>query len=135
MLVGSPAYFAWHGLPLYPCDLLLHQCLQHKFPLSGKLEVWPRRVNLPELAPLLPESMVANNIETLTFVALQDMGIVFVPTFTVQRQLHNGQLQRVFENYPDQPDTFSMLRPASRHTSPTLRVLIDYLSEQMFPSA
>jgi len=134
VLVGSPAYFARHGVPRHPRDLAGHQCLQHKFPLSGKLEVWPLRVAPPEILPPLPESMTGNNIETLTYVALQDMGIVFVPTFTVHRELQSGRLQRVLDDYLDQTVTFSMLWPASRHASPKLRALIDYLSAHLFPA-
>jgi DNA-binding transcriptional LysR family regulator len=134
VLVGSPAYFARRGVPQHPRDLAGHQCLQHKFPLSGKLEAWPLRVAPPELMPPLPESMIGNNIETLTYVALQAMGIVFVPTFTVHRELQSGRLRRVLDDYLDQSVTFSLLWPASRHASPKLRVLIDYLSAQLFPA-
>ena len=135
VLVGTPAYFAKHGLPRHPRDLVRHQCLQHKFPLSGKLEVWPLRVAPPEVMPPLPESIIANNVETLTYVALQNMGIVFVPTFTVHRELQSGQLQRVLDDFLDQEVTFSLLWPASRHASPKLRVLIDYLGQHLFPPA
>jgi DNA-binding transcriptional LysR family regulator len=134
VLVGTPAYFAKHGLPQHPRDLVRHQCLQHKFPLSGKLEVWPLQVAPPELMPPLPASMIGNNIETLTYAALQDMGIVFVPTFTVHGELQSGRLRRVLDDYLDQTVTFSMMWPASKHASPKLRVLIDYLGEHLFPS-
>ncbi|WP_239504938.1 LysR substrate-binding domain-containing protein, partial [Stenotrophomonas maltophilia] len=37
-LVGSPAYFARHGTPRCPEDLLRHTCLHYRFPNTGRLE-------------------------------------------------------------------------------------------------
>jgi DNA-binding transcriptional LysR family regulator len=37
VLVGSPDYFAQHGVPLSPQDLSNHACLRHKFCATGKL--------------------------------------------------------------------------------------------------
>lgn len=42
-LVGSPAYFARHGTPRCPEDLLRHTCLHYRFPNTGRLEEWPLR--------------------------------------------------------------------------------------------
>ena len=36
-LVGSPAYFARHGTPRCPEDLLRHTCLHYRFPNTGRL--------------------------------------------------------------------------------------------------
>lgn len=63
-LVGSPAYFARHGTPRCPEDLLRHTCLHYRFPNTGRLEEWPLRRADGEAPPQIPVSMVCNNIET-----------------------------------------------------------------------
>jgi DNA-binding transcriptional LysR family regulator len=40
-IVGSPAYFQKAGSPVEPNDLVNHACLHHRFPSTGKLEIWP----------------------------------------------------------------------------------------------
>ncbi|PXZ76371.1 LysR family transcriptional regulator, partial [Pseudomonas aeruginosa] len=42
-LVGSPTYFARHGTPRCPKDLLRHTCLHYRFSNTGRLEEWPLR--------------------------------------------------------------------------------------------
>lgn len=80
-LVGSPAYFARHGTPRCPEDLLRHTCLHYRFPNTGRLEEWPLRRADGEAPPQIPVSMVCNNIETRVCFALRDQGIACLPDF------------------------------------------------------
>ena len=131
VLVGAPDYFAKHGLPTHPGDLVRHACLQHKFPATGKLERWPLRRDEDEPDLVLPETMTSNTIEAIAYVALQGKGIAFLPTFIVREALDSGQLRTVLDDYMDRSVTFWMLWPASRYASPKLRVFIDYMSEHL----
>ena len=84
-----------------------------------------------EAEPELPQSFVANTIEVLAFLALQDKGITFLPTFLVRDALASGALQIVLDDFIDQTVTFWILWPASRYASPKLRVFIGYVSEHL----
>lgn len=133
LLVASPAYIAQRGVPRQPADLAGHACLQYRFPNSGKLEAWPlrRAAHEPELS--LPTSMICNNIETRVSFALQGLGIACLPDFAIREALADGRLRTVLDDYVDRSGTFRVLWPASRHPSPKLRVLIDFLGERVFP--
>ncbi|WP_144107784.1 LysR substrate-binding domain-containing protein [Paraburkholderia sp. BCC1886] len=131
VLVASPAYLARHGVPAHPSELVRHACLLHKFPASGKLEAWPFRLGEGEAPPDLPPTFVANTIEVLGFLALQDKGLTFVPTFLVRDALASGALRTVLDDFLDQTVTFWILWPASRYASPKLRVFIDYVGEHL----
>ncbi|MFO6299682.1 LysR family transcriptional regulator [Rahnella selenatireducens] len=130
LLVGSPAYFKEYGVPASPPDLLSHRCLHFRFPNSGKLEAWP----LGEYQDLaLPVSMVCNNIETRQCFALQGLGIACLPDFSIRKELARGQLVTVLDDYVSRSADFFILWPSGGYMTPKLRVLIDFLSERVFP--
>ncbi len=133
LLVAAPAYLAQRGLPRHPADLAGHACLHYRFPNSGKLETWPLRRDESDPEPHLPTSMICNNIETRMSFALQGLGIACLPDFAIRDALADGRLLPVLGDYVERSGTFRVLWPASRHLSPKLRVLIDFLGERVFP--
>ena len=128
VIVGSPAYFAQHGVPRRPSDLASHPCLHYRYPNSGKLEVWPlaRQENEPELR--LPTSMICDNAETRVWFALQGLGIACLPAFAVRAELAAGTLRTVLDDYVDRTITFRLLWPSGRHLTPRLRAFIDFMA-------
>lgn len=131
VLVASPGYLQEHGTPDTPDDLHKHVCLHFRYPNTGKLEIWPlrRKPGQPELQ--LPKSMVCNNLETRVCFVLQGRGIACVPDFAVQEPLADGRLYRVLPDYLQQTRTFHILWPASRHLSPKVRALVDFLCTRL----
>jgi len=125
-VVGSPAYFAQHGVPTYPADLQGHQCLHYKFPTTGKLQEWAIAHDEAGSARL-PTDMVSNNIEALILAASQGMGLAYLPDFVMHEQLRSGALQTVLDDYVQAGGMFSVLWPSSRHLSPKLRVFVDFI--------
>jgi DNA-binding transcriptional LysR family regulator len=131
-LVASPDYLARRGTPNVPTDLLQHSCLHYRFPNSGKLENWALRQSpgAPELQ--LPISMICNNIETRVCFALQGLGIAYLPDFSIREPLADGRLQSILNKYVERTGIFHVLWPASKHPSPKLRALVDFLCARVF---
>ncbi|QLG92542.1 LysR family transcriptional regulator [Pseudomonas yamanorum] len=134
VLVGSPDYFAQHGVPLGPQDLNDHACLRHKFCATGKLEAWPLRPEPGTPEPVLRASLVSTTIESLMHVAHEGLGIACLPDFMVRESVEQGRLQRVLDDYVEHSGSFWMLWPSSRHASAKLRVFIDHMCDQLFPA-
>lgn len=134
MLVASPDYLAQRGTPKVPADLAAHACLHYRFPHTGKLEAWPlrRAPGEPELA--LPTSMICNNIETRLCFALRGLGIACLPDFAIREQLADGSLCQVLSGHVGPAKAFHVLWPASRHPSPKVRALVDFLCARVFPA-
>ncbi|AOX99983.1 LysR family transcriptional regulator [Jeongeupia sp. USM3] len=134
MLVASPDYLMRRGTPEVPADLLAHACLHYRVPNSGKLETWSlrRAAGEPELP--LPTSMICNNIETRVCFALQGLGIAFLPEFSVREHLANGRLRVVLADHVERTGVFHVLWPASKHPSPKVRALVDFLCARVFPA-
>jgi DNA-binding transcriptional LysR family regulator len=131
-LVAAPAYLAAKGVPLTPDDLKAHACLHHKFPTSGKFERWP----LPEHAGIeseLPRTAVASTLEPLICMAEQGLGIAYLPDFAIGRQLREGRLVTVLDDYTDRSGPLRVLWPSSRHLALKLRVFVDFLAANLVP--
>lgn len=135
VLVASPEYLAKHGDPRVPADLVEHVCLHFRFPNSGKLDVWPLRSAPREPELQLPTSMICNNIETRVCFTLQGRGIAFLPDYSVRDYLDDGRLCRVLPDHVQRTGTFHVLWPASKHPSPKVRALVDFLSARVFPAS
>lgn len=133
MLVASPDYLARRGLPTAPADLLAHTCLHYRFPNSGKLEPWALRLTPGDPDLQLPTSMICNNIETRVCFALQGLGIAYLPEFAIAEPLADGRLLAVLADRVERTGVFHVLWPASRHPSPKVRALVDFLCARVFP--
>jgi DNA-binding transcriptional LysR family regulator len=132
-LVGSPDYFARAGVPLKPEDLKHHACLHHKFPTIGKLKHWPLMQDVTGTELDLPSAVVASTLEPLIHLAELGRGITCVPDFSVRRQIAQGSLVSVLEEFIDHTGWFRAVWPSSRYLSPKVRVFVDFLAEHLFP--
>ncbi|AJE23946.1 Transcriptional regulator, LysR family (plasmid) [Azotobacter chroococcum NCIMB 8003] len=134
-LVASPYYLTQRGTPKIAADLLEHACLHYCFPHTGKLESWELRRNAGEPELQLPTSMICNNIETRVRFALQGLGIAYLPEFAIKEPLADGRLRTVLAGYAERTGVFYVLWPASKHPSPKVRALVDFLSAWVFPTS
>jgi DNA-binding transcriptional LysR family regulator len=130
-LVAAPAYLAAKGVPLVPDDLKAHACLHHKFPTSGKFERWPLGPEHAGIETELPRAAVASTLEPLICMAEQGLGIAYLPDFAIGRQLREGVLVTVLDDYTDRSGPLRVLWPSSRHLSPKLRVFVDFLAANL----
>jgi DNA-binding transcriptional LysR family regulator len=132
-LVAAPAYLATKGVPLIPEDLKAHACLHHKFPTSGRLERWPLWPEHAGIETELPRTAVSSTCEPLIFMAEQGMGIAYLPDFAVSRQLREGVLVTVLDDYTERSGPLRVIWPSSRHLAPKLRVFVDFLAANLVP--
>ena len=131
-IVGSPDYFQRAGLPQQPEELVHHACLLYRFPSTGKLDVWPLcRDGLP-LDITLSASITANTLEPQLCFAEQGLGIACIPDCAIRRQLDDGTLVSILDDYNRDRTVFRILWPSSRHLSPKLRVFVDFIVENLF---
>src|ERR1700758_1788372 len=133
-LVAAPAYLAARGVPLTPDDLKAHACLHHRFPTSRKFERWPLRPEHAGIESELPKLAVASTLEPIIYMAEQGLGIAYLPDFVIGRQLREGVLVTVLDDYTDHSGPLRVLWPSSRHLSPRLRVFVDFLAANLVPA-
>jgi DNA-binding transcriptional LysR family regulator len=133
-LVAAPAYLAAKGVPKTPDDLKAHACLHHRFPTSRRFEQWPVPPEQAGVEIELPKTAVASALEPLIHLAEQGLGIAYLPDFAIGRQLREGLLVTVLDDYTDRSGPLRVLWPSSRHLAPKLRAFVDFLAANLVPS-
>jgi DNA-binding transcriptional LysR family regulator len=132
-LFASPAYLERRGVPRTPEDLMTHACLLHRFANSGKFERWPLRRHGQDIDMVAPPAAVVNTLEPLICMTEQGLGIACLPEFAVIRQLNEGRLRTVLDDYVQHSGLFHVLWPSSRYMAPKLRAFVDFVAENLIP--
>nr|WP_276604823.1 LysR family transcriptional regulator [Nannocystis sp. RBIL2] len=131
VLVASPDYLARRGTPRHPRDLASHDRLQLRRSTSGRLHEWA----LAEPEQALPKvgrtSLVADNLELLTYFALRGLGLAYVAEILVSDELASGALVKVLEQHIGERMSSHLVWAAGRHTPPKVRAFVDYVSRRL----
>lgn len=122
---ASPDYLAKHGVPHSISELNKHSCL------LGTLDYWNFRESGREKSLRVTGRLRYNNGYSLTDAALKGLGIVQLPDYYVEKQIENGELVTLLDNYRAPDEGIWAVYPQNRHLSPKIRLLVDYLAEQL----
>lgn len=129
--VAAPSYLARHGTPQDPSELVHHNCLVYQTN-AGPMPWYFLRGETPESLSL-HSRLLANNGEALLKAAIQGMGISQQPDFIADAGLSSGQVVPLLENFtPANLGIYAVL-PSNRHIPHRVRVLVDFLAEQLKP--
>jgi DNA-binding transcriptional LysR family regulator len=130
-LCATPAYFAKHGAPQTPQDLVRHNCLDYTH--SGEQGLW--RFTGPDGEIAIPVSgrLRINDDEALSQAVLGGLGLALLPTFIIGKDLQEGRLQDALSEYiPIERHVYAVYLP-TRHLPAKVRAFIDYLVERFGP--
>ena len=132
VICASPAYLSLHGAPRTPDDLKSHACLFYSNLASAR--DW--RFVTADGAPFhvtVHGPLSANNGDALRIAALRGHGLAYLPTFIVGPDLQTGKLLTVLDDFVAQDLSINAVYPHSRHLSPTVQALVDFLADRFSP--
>ncbi|MFY2506776.1 LysR family transcriptional regulator [Vibrio pectenicida] len=129
-VVASPQYIRKSGAPSQPPDLMEHNCLIYS---DSKINRgWPFRSPSGETITVKAKgSLTSNDGGLIVGSILNGLGIGFGPSFLFKKDIEDGRLQLLLTDYYQPATTISALYPLNRNLSRRVRVLVDYLSEQL----
>lgn len=124
--VGSPGYFARHGRPAHPDELLDHLCIRHRF-LSGISLPWEFEKD-GQVVRVAPTGPLVSNVSDLAIAAAEaDLGLVRTFEGFVAPAVVAGRLETVLDDWsPPFPGPF-LYYPSRRHMPAPLRAFVDFL--------
>jgi DNA-binding transcriptional LysR family regulator len=128
-LVATPDYFLRRSVPLTPSDLVKHNCLDYT--LSGEQGYWRFKGPEGEIAVPVSGTLRINDDDALSQAVLGGLGIALLPTFTIGKELQNGDLQAVLSEYiPVERYVYACYLP-NRYLPAKVRSFIDFLSARI----
>jgi len=123
---ASPAYWAAHGRPAHPRDLLRHRCIRHRF-ASGAVAAW-EFARGGETVRVEPHgALVANHSALEVEAAVRGLGVIGTFEGFLAPALADGRLEEVLEDWSERfPGPF-LYFAGRRHLPPPLRAFVDFL--------
>ncbi len=129
-VVASPIYIDKFGLPQRPEDLIHHNCLIYGDSKVGSN--WPFTLpNGESITIKVHGSLTATDGHFIVKAALEGVGIGFGPDFLYKKHINDGKLQLLLPEYYSEQTAISALYPLNRNLSRRVRLLIDFLTEQL----
>jgi DNA-binding transcriptional LysR family regulator len=131
VVVGTPAYFAAHGRPRAPQDLIKHECIRYRRPTARTVYRWifQRRGREFTLDP--PGGIMVNDHLTMIALARRSLGLAYTADLVVARELKSGQLDEVLSSHLPTKAGLYLYFPARSQDQPKLRAFIDATTRLM----
>jgi DNA-binding transcriptional LysR family regulator len=130
VLCASPAYFARHGKPQFPADLVSHNCL--KFSLSDVVhEHWTFYRDDAATTVSVSGNRASDDGELVRRWAVDGRGIAYKSRMDVLHDLRSGVLEAALTDYLGEPAPLSLICTHRLMISPTVYALRDFLQKRI----
>lgn len=125
VVCAAPAYFAAHGKPVSPADLLQHECLQLRFN-SGACYRWEFEKAADKLDVETHGAIASDDLQLLLQSAIDGAGICYTYAGFAAQHVASGQLEYALSDWWPEPEHFFLYYPSGRNMSASLRALVDF---------
>ncbi|WP_417680109.1 LysR family transcriptional regulator [Roseibium sp.] len=127
-VVATPSYFAEHGSPCTPPDLLAHKCICIRLPNGAPYRWHFEREGSPLLIDV--EGPITLDESSLSRIAVLDgIGIGFFMEADVRDDIAAGRLKRVLQDWTPPTTPLCLYYPGRKNPSAAFRAFIDMARE------
>jgi DNA-binding transcriptional LysR family regulator len=129
LVVGSPEYWASHGIPQDPHELERHTCVLMRNPAGILIDLWEFVRGAEKTAVRVAGWLSSSGREVVLDWVLAGEGIARLNHLTTRAHLQSGRLVPVLLDWEVQggPPINVLFRPSQRRT-PRVRVFVNYLN-------
>jgi DNA-binding transcriptional LysR family regulator len=124
VVVGTPKYFARHGRPRQPKDLLGHRCVVH-FRAGGEAYRWELEKGGRERQVAVTGALFENDPRIALLAVLTGEAIGFAFEAQVAPHLADGTLETALDDWCPTFPGFHLYYPSRREVTPALRAFIE----------
>lgn len=125
--VASPSYLAQRGVPVHPNDLINHTCINQRHETAGGLYAWEFEKKKKALRVRVEGQLTFNNSYAMIDAAVSGFGIAFVPEDIVSKQIKEGSLQTILDDWSPPFEGYFLYYPTRRLNLAAFRVIVDAL--------
>lgn len=126
-VVGAPDYLGRYSLPQTPQDLTLHSCINIRMPSSGGIYPWEFSQGERKVNVRVDGQFVVNNIVAAVKAAEEGLGLAIVMEDQVMRQIAEGKLVRVLDDWCESFPGYHIYYPNRRLLSPAFQAFLQTL--------
>lgn len=126
VVVASPEYLNRNSAITKPSDLTGHTCLGYK---NFQQHIWHLTKDSTQQSVEVKCNLTANEATALLQAALYGAGIAIQPFYLVNQYIKDGLLEQVLPDWKPDDLTIYVLYSSRKYMSPTVRALIDHLSD------
>lgn len=132
VLCAAPEYLAQHGTPTTPDDLINqnHNCLLLRYPRSPEYYWTLNTADGPKKFDVSGK-YDADDGDVLTKWAIAGHGIINKPRFDISKFLDDGSLIEILQDTPPISSSFGCLYPHRKLQDPKIRLLIDFMVQEI----
>jgi DNA-binding transcriptional LysR family regulator len=127
LVCGSPDYFARHGVPREPGDLVNHNCMKYTFSSWGS--EWRFKSPEGQRAVEVTGNMEANSVNALRLAAALGQGLILAPDFLVKGDIKSGKLVRVLNEFCTPELPINAVYPHRQHLATNVRSFLDLVTK------
>lgn len=127
-VVATPEYLKKHPAPQHPSELENHECIQFEIPSTGKSARWTFYESGAEISVAVPGRILCQDdyLSTLTLVKT-GIGLMQVYRFTVEKELQEGSLVEVLQDYNQTSRPFYLLYAQANYQPLKSKAFIQHL--------
>lgn len=130
IVCASPTYLKKHDTPKTPGDLSTHDCLDYNY--REHANTWLFKKNNKDVRITIKPKISTNNTTFICDAALQDAGIIYLPSFAVQDDIRTGKLKAILEGYKTIEMPLWLATPLRYEKLPRkVQIVIDTIIEGM----
>lgn len=129
-IVAAPDYLARHAIPSSLGELVQHNCVQFRFPGSGRLAPWILRDGDGLVSAAPSGNSVVNSMSLLVAQVEAGIGLGYVFLQSVQPQLRDGRLVALLERHHHAMDGLFLYFPKEYQGLPALRAFISHFKQR-----
>ena len=122
---ASPEYLQKYGIPHSLSELRQHNCL------IGNYDHWRFQESGKEKSIRVSGTLNCNSGYGLRDAVIKGIGLAQLPDYYIDKDLELGAIVPILTNYQEPDEGIWALYPHNRHLSPKVRMLVDYLAEQL----
>ena len=129
LVTATPDYFARHGIPQTPDDLLQHQGIGMRM-AHGGIYRWELARRGETYALAVPPRFATSDLFASIRAVKAGLGVGFLPELYIQEELESGELVSVLNDWTQPFAGLRLYYPGHRHVPPGLRALVAMIRER-----
>jgi DNA-binding transcriptional LysR family regulator len=130
VVCGSPAYFATHGVPQTPEDLVRHQCVTFSRIHSGVSWLFASRGGTRRVVPATCRLHV-NSGEAAVAAAVAGLGVTNVISYQAARAVKEGKLELILTDYEPAPIPVHLLHSTKGRLPYKMRRFLEFAAPRI----